>query len=75
MTIKVKICGLKTIKQVKESINGKAKMIGLMFYKKSPRFINIKTAQKFIKKEFTLFTKSYLLFLIFFSFKFLIASL
>ena len=46
MTIKVKICGLKTIKQVKESINGKAKMIGLMFYKKSPRSINIETAQK-----------------------------
>ena len=46
MTIKVKICGLKTIKQVGESINGKAKMIGLMFYNKSPRYVNIKTAQK-----------------------------
>ena len=46
MVIKVKICGLKTIPQVNASIKGKAKMIGLMFYNKSPRYINIKTAKK-----------------------------
>jgi len=46
MALKVKICGLKTIPQVNASIKGKAKMIGLMFYNKSPRHINIKTAKK-----------------------------
>jgi len=46
VALKVKICGLKTIPQVNASIKGKAKMIGLMFYNKSPRHINIKTAKK-----------------------------
>ena len=46
MALKVKICGLKTINQVNESIKGNAKMIGLMFYNKSPRHIDIKTAKK-----------------------------
>tara|TARA_B100001123_G_scaffold150699_1_gene174236 strand:- start:119 stop:763 length:645 start_codon:yes stop_codon:yes gene_type:complete len=49
MPLKVKICGVKSINHVKACINGKAKMIGLMFYKKSPRFINLKTAEKISK--------------------------
>ena len=54
MTLKVKVCGIKTISHVKACIKGKAKMIGLMFYNKSPRFINLKTAKKisnFAKKK------------------------
>ena len=46
MTLKVKICGLKTINQINASVKGNAEMIGLMFYNKSPRYINIKTAKK-----------------------------
>ena len=54
MGLKVKICGVKSISHVKACIKGKAKMIGLMFYNKSPRFINLKTAKKianFSKKK------------------------
>ena len=54
MTLKVKVCGVKSINHVKACIKGKAKMIGLMFYNKSPRFINLKTAKKisnFAKKK------------------------
>ena len=54
MTLKVKICGVQSISHVKACIKGKAKMIGLMFYNKSPRFINLKTAKKisnFAKKK------------------------
>ena len=46
MALKVKICGLKTINQINASVKGNAEMIGLMFYNKSPRYINIKTAKK-----------------------------
>jgi len=46
MSLKVKICGLKTVKQVKACIEGNANMIGLMFYNKSPRHINIESAKK-----------------------------
>ena len=54
MALKVKICGVKSINHVKACIKGKAKMIGLNFYNKSPRFINLKTAEKisnFAKKK------------------------
>ncbi|MCH2541493.1 MAG: phosphoribosylanthranilate isomerase [Alphaproteobacteria bacterium] len=46
MALNVKICGIKSISHVEACVKGKAKMIGLMFYNKSPRFINIKTAKK-----------------------------
>ena len=46
MALKVKICGVKSLNHVKASIKGNADMIGLMFYKKSPRFINLKKAKK-----------------------------
>ena len=46
MSLNVKICGIKSISNVEACVIGKAKMIGLMFYNKSPRFINIKTAKK-----------------------------
>ena len=46
MTLNVKICGIKSISHVKACVKGKAKMIGLMFYNKSPRYINLKTAEK-----------------------------
>ena len=46
MALNVKICGIKSISHVEACVKGKAKMIGLMFYKKQPRFINIKTAKK-----------------------------
>ncbi len=46
MTLNVKICGIKSISHVKACVEGKAKMIGLMFYNKSPRYINLKTAKK-----------------------------
>ena len=49
MALKVKICGLKTINQVNASVKGNAEMIGLMFYNKSPRYINIKTAKRLSK--------------------------
>tara|TARA_B100002003_G_scaffold161175_1_gene149654 strand:- start:145 stop:789 length:645 start_codon:yes stop_codon:yes gene_type:complete len=54
MVLKVKICGIKSINHVKACIKGKAKMIGFNFYNKSPRFINLKTAEKisnFAKKK------------------------
>ena len=54
MSIKVKVCGVKSIEHVRSCIKGKAKMIGLMFYKKSPRYINIDKAKKisnFAKKK------------------------
>ena len=54
MTLKVKVCGVKSINHVKACIKGKAKMIGLMFYNKSPRFIKLETAKKisnFAKKK------------------------
>ena len=54
MTLKVKVCGVKSINHVKACIKGKAKMIGVMFYNKSPRFINLETAKKisnFAKKK------------------------
>ena len=54
MTLKVKVCGVKSITHVKACIKGNAGMIGLMFYNKSPRFINLKTAKKisnFAKKK------------------------
>ena len=54
MFLKIKICGVTSINHVKACVKGKAKMIGLMFYNKSPRFINLKTAQKisiFAKKK------------------------
>ena len=46
MGLNVKICGIKSISHVKACVKGKAKMIGLMFYNKSPRYINLKTAEK-----------------------------
>ena len=46
MGLNVKICGIKSISHVKACVKGKAKMIGLMFYNKSPRYINLKTAKK-----------------------------
>jgi len=54
MVLKVKICGVKSINHVKACIKGKAKMVGFIFYNKSPRFINLKTAKKisnFAKKK------------------------
>ena len=54
MVLKVKICGIKYINHVKACIKGKAKMVGFIFYNKSPRFINLKTAEKisnFAKKK------------------------
>ena len=49
MVLIVKICGIKSISHVKACVKGKAKMIGLMFYNKSPRYINLKTAEKISK--------------------------
>ena len=49
MGIKVKICGIKTIPQLDATIKGNAYMVGLMFYDKSPRYINIKVAKKLSK--------------------------
>ncbi|PPR33711.1 MAG: N-(5'-phosphoribosyl)anthranilate isomerase [Alphaproteobacteria bacterium MarineAlpha6_Bin5] len=54
MALKVKICGVKSISHVKACINGKANMIGLMFYNKSPRYLNLELAKKisnFAKKK------------------------
>ena len=46
MALKVKICGVKSISHVESCINGKANMIGLMFYNKSPRYLNLQKAKK-----------------------------
>ena len=54
MALKVKICGVKSISHVKSCINGKANMIGLMFYNKSPRYLNLELPKKisnFAKKK------------------------
>ena len=47
MALKVKICGVTSINHVKTCIKGKATMIGLMFYNKSPRYLNLQKAKKF----------------------------
>ena len=46
MGLNVKICGITSMNHVKACINGKANMIGLMFYRKSPRFIKLKKAKE-----------------------------
>ena len=46
MALKVKICGVTSINHVKTCIKGKATMIGLMFYNKSPRYLNLQKAKK-----------------------------
>ena len=46
MTINVKVCGIKSINHARACVKGKAKMVGLMFYKKSPRFISLNLASK-----------------------------
>ena len=46
MGLNVKICGITSMNHVKACISGKANMIGLMFYRKSPRFIKLKKAKE-----------------------------
>lgn len=47
MSVRLKICGINTIESMYAS--KKAEFIGLVFYPKSPRFVNIETAKKLIK--------------------------
>ena len=49
MTIKVKICGLKTKSEVKAAVDAKADYIGAVFFHKSPRNITPKKAFQITK--------------------------
>ena len=52
MALKVKICGVTSINHVKTCIKGKATMIGLMFYNKSPRYLNLELdGSNFLKQS------------------------
>ncbi len=44
MSIDVKICGLKTVDAVEAALNAGAAYIGLVFFQKSPRYVNVETA-------------------------------
>lgn len=46
---KVKICGLTNVENAKSMANYSIDAIGLVFYEKSPRFVDIKTAQQIIE--------------------------
>ena len=46
---KIKICGIKDIKTLDCCINNKVNFFGLIFYKKSPRNINLEDALKLVK--------------------------
>ena len=45
---KVKVCGLTNVENAKAMGNYGIDAIGLVFYEKSPRFVDIKTAQQII---------------------------
>ncbi len=47
--IKVKYCGLKRLEDVYAAIEAKVDAIGLVFVKKSPRYVSIETAKKLTK--------------------------
>ena len=44
MPAEVKICGLRTVESVDAALNGGADYIGLVFFPRSPRHVDIKTA-------------------------------
>ncbi len=44
MSIEVKICGLKTLEALEAALEAGADYVGLVFYAKSPRYVDIETA-------------------------------
>ncbi|QSW37888.1 phosphoribosylanthranilate isomerase [Candidatus Vidania fulgoroideae] len=51
--MKIKICGIKTIKEYLQCINNKIDYIGFNFYRKSKRYINYKKAKTILKAQHT----------------------
>jgi len=46
----VKICGITNKKDARDAVKLEADVIGLNFYKKSPRFVSVKNAKEIVKK-------------------------
>ena len=49
MSIKIKICGFTKRKDIEDSIREGIDIIGLNFYEKSPRYVNLREAKKLIE--------------------------
>jgi len=50
MSAQVKICGLKTPEMMDAAIQAKASYVGLVFFEKSPRFIDMSAAHELAKQ-------------------------
>ncbi len=48
--VKVKICGITTLKDAVNAVNAGADFLGFNFYKKSPRYISLSKAEAIIQK-------------------------
>ena len=46
--VKVKICGMTNLKDVKVAVDGGVDAVGFIFYKKSPRSVTIKTVREIV---------------------------
>ena len=46
MTVRVKICGITRVEDARAAIAAGADMIGLNFYAKSPRYVEVDRAQR-----------------------------
>ena len=46
--VKVKICGMTNLKDVKVAVDGGVDAVGFIFYKKSPRSVTIKTVKEIV---------------------------
>ena len=51
----IKICGIKKLDQVKIAEKNNAFWYGLVFYKKSPRYIDLNKAEKILENLLNLF--------------------
>lgn len=49
MSVRAKICGIKTIEALDAALDGGAHMIGLVFFEKSPRNVDLATAARLAK--------------------------
>ena len=50
MLVKIKICGLKTLSEINCAVDYGASWYGLIFFRGSPRNIDLKAAEKLVAK-------------------------
>ena len=48
--VKVKICGMTNLSDALSAVNAGADALGFIFYKKSPRSVNMKIVREIVKK-------------------------